>query len=138
MALLCLDDLSPFEPSGREHEDRRAQLQAQHAQRQTLFVFLQRVAAARPEEKKEMLGERLFRLVQQRQPELAGKITGMLLELDVTVLIRLLESDQALEESIKEALYELNCDSDESDEESDEEEVDADTEVESVVHIEDI
>ena len=38
------------------------------------------LAAADPEQQKQMLGERLFPLVSRQQPELAGKITGMLLE----------------------------------------------------------
>ena len=38
------------------------------------------LAAADPDQQKQMLGERLFPLVSRQQPELAGKITGMLLE----------------------------------------------------------
>ncbi|CAF4873021.1 unnamed protein product, partial [Rotaria socialis] len=38
------------------------------------------LANATPQEQKQMLGERLFPLIQIMQPELAGKITGMLLE----------------------------------------------------------
>ena len=34
------------------------------------------LAAADPEQQKQMLGERLFPLVSRLQPELAGKITG--------------------------------------------------------------
>lgn len=34
------------------------------------------LAAAAPEQQKQMLGERLFPQVQRLQPELAGKITG--------------------------------------------------------------
>ena len=49
-----------------------------------------------PEQQKQMLGERLFPLVQQLQPELAGKITGMLLEMDNSELLLLLESSEAL------------------------------------------
>ena len=36
------------------------------------------LAAADPEQQKQMLGERLFPLVSRLQPELAGKITGQL------------------------------------------------------------
>jgi len=54
------------------------------------------LAAAPPEQQKQMLGERLFPLVQQLQPELAGKITGMLLEMDNSELLLLLESSEAL------------------------------------------
>merc|ERR1719410_2696294 len=34
------------------------------------------VAAAPPQEQKQMLGERLFPLIQRMYPDLAGKITG--------------------------------------------------------------
>ena len=40
------------------------------------------LAAAPPEQQKQLLGERLFPLVANVQPDLAGKITGMLLEMD--------------------------------------------------------
>merc|ERR1712150_468322 len=36
------------------------------------------LAAAPPQEQKQMLGERLFPLIQGMYPDLAGKITGML------------------------------------------------------------
>ena len=47
-----------------------------------------------------MLGERLFPLIQQMQPELAGKITGMLLEIDNTELLHMLESRESLKAKV--------------------------------------
>ena len=47
-----------------------------------------------------MLGERLFPLIQQMQPELAGKITGTLLELDNTELLHMLESRESLKAKV--------------------------------------
>jgi len=53
-------------------------------------------ADATPVQQKQMLGEAIFPLVLKMQPQLAGKITGMLLELDNTELIRMLESPELL------------------------------------------
>merc|ERR1719502_2223095 len=50
------------------------------------------LAAAPPEQQKQLLGERLFPLIQNIEPQLAGKITGMLLEMDNGELLNLLES----------------------------------------------
>ena len=47
-----------------------------------------------------MLGERLFPLIQRMQPELAGKITGMLLEIDNTELLHMLESHDSLKAKV--------------------------------------
>ena len=50
------------------------------------------------------MGELLFPLVRMVEPQLAGKITGMLLELDNRELLLLLESPEALHAQIEEAL----------------------------------
>ena len=62
------------------------------------------LAAAPPEEQKRLLGERLFPLIQTVQPHLAGKITGMLLEMDNGELLHLLESPESLDAKIREAV----------------------------------
>jgi polyadenylate-binding protein len=71
-------------------------------------LTIKQLAAAPEEQKKQMIGERLFPLIKQRQPNLAGKITGMLLEMDNGELIHLLESREALNEKISEALHVLD------------------------------
>jgi len=58
------------------------------------------LANATPQEQKQMLGERLFPLIQNMQPELAGKITGMLLEIDNTELLHMLESRESLKAKV--------------------------------------
>lgn len=67
-------------------------------------LTIKALAAAPEEMRKQMIGERLFPLIKMQEPNLAGKITGMLLEMDNGELIHLLESHQALHEKIQEAL----------------------------------
>merc|ERR1712130_735067 len=59
---------------------------------------------AKPAEKKRLIGERLFPKIQVVEPRLAGKITGMLLEMDNTELLVLLSEQRALMNKINEAL----------------------------------
>jgi len=66
------------------------------------------LAAAPPQEQKQMLGERLFPLIQRMYPDLAGKITGMLLEIDNNELLSMLEDSDLLNEKIKEAVNVLS------------------------------
>ncbi|GMY25062.1 polyadenylate-binding protein 7 [Fagus crenata] len=66
------------------------------------------LAAASPELQKQILGERLYPLVQKQKPDLAAKITGMLLEMDNSELLLLLESPESLATKVKEAVQVLN------------------------------
>ena len=51
-----------------------------------------------------MLGENLYPLVEQLEPEMAAKVTGMLLEMDQTEVLHLLESPDALKAKVAEAM----------------------------------
>ncbi len=57
-----------------------------------------------PEERLNMIGERLYPLVASEYPEEAAKITGMLLEMEISDLLHLLESPPALKEKTREAM----------------------------------
>jgi len=66
------------------------------------------LATASPMEQKQMLGEVIYMNIVQTQPELAGKITGMLLEMDNAELIHLLDSPDAMTAKVNEALAVLH------------------------------
>eukprot|EP00974_Lingulodinium_polyedra_P057913 5576879-Lingulodinium_polyedra.AAC.1 len=53
---------------------------------------------------KQMIGEKLFPAVAKYQPVFAGRITGMMLEIDNSELLNWFESAQLLENKIGEAL----------------------------------
>ncbi|XP_010519297.1 PREDICTED: polyadenylate-binding protein 8-like [Tarenaya hassleriana] len=62
------------------------------------------LANASPEQQRTMLGENLYPLVEQLEPDSAAKVTGMLLEMDQTEVLHLLESPEALKAKVAEAM----------------------------------
>ncbi|CDY67364.1 BnaA03g57630D [Brassica napus] len=62
------------------------------------------LANASPEHQRAMLGENLYPLVEQLEAESAAKVTGMLLEMDQTEVLHLLESPEALKAKVAEAM----------------------------------
>ncbi|GMN39302.1 hypothetical protein TIFTF001_008519 [Ficus carica] len=62
------------------------------------------LASASPEDQKNLLGDRLYPLVQKHEPDLSSKITGMLLEMDNFELLLLLESPDSLAAKVEEAV----------------------------------
>ena len=68
----------------------------------------QALANASPMEQKQMLGEMIYLQIHQSEPELAGKITGMLLEMDNSELLHLLDTPDAMHAKVSEAIAVLN------------------------------
>ncbi|KZT56426.1 polyadenylate binding protein [Calocera cornea HHB12733] len=66
------------------------------------------LANAPAAEQKQMLGEILYMKIFGLEPELAGKITGMLLEMENTELIHLIETPDALQNKVAEAMTVLD------------------------------
>lgn len=56
------------------------------------------------QQQKQILGEVIFPKIQALQPELAGKITGMLLEMENQELVHLVDDEAALKAKVEEAL----------------------------------
>ncbi|XP_052459733.1 embryonic polyadenylate-binding protein isoform X2 [Carassius gibelio] len=67
------------------------------------------LAAAPLKEQKQLLGERLYPLIQALYPTLAGKITGMLLEIDNSELLHMLETPESLHSKVEEAVAVLQA-----------------------------
>merc|ERR1719428_703948 len=61
------------------------------------------LAAAPPGMQKQMLGERIYGVVLKLAPDMAGKITGMMLEMDNAELLLLLENPEQLHSKVSEA-----------------------------------
>jgi len=115
-----------YNPNVRNQQQAQPQMQQQNVQGPSAVtnpanqpLTIKTLAAAPEEQKKQMIGERLFPLIKEMHAELAGKITGMLLEMDNGELIHLLESREALNLKVEEALHVLEMH--EEDEEEDEE-----------------
>ena len=69
----------------------------------------QALSEASPQEQKQMLGERLYPLICETHPELAGKITGMLLEIDNAELLHMLDEADLLKRKVDEAVNVLRA-----------------------------
>nr|KJB63885.1 hypothetical protein B456_010G021800 [Gossypium raimondii] len=62
------------------------------------------LANSTPEQQRTMLGESLYPLVEHLECDAAAKVTGMLLEMDQTEVLHLIESPEALKAKVAEAL----------------------------------
>lgn len=70
-------------------------------------LTIEMLTNATPHQQKQMLGERLYPLITTMQPRMGGKITGMLLDMENTEILHLLESPEALSERVDEAVLVL-------------------------------
>lgn len=69
------------------------------------------LAGADPQAQKNMLGERLYPLIERMYPNEAGKITGMLLEIDNSEILHMLEHPESLASKTEEAVAVLRSQS---------------------------
>eukprot|EP00898_Chlorokybus_atmophyticus_P008272 jgi/Chlat1/8446/Chrsp80S00648 len=76
---------------------------------QPVIVQAPVLANATPEQQRMMLGEALYPLVEALQPSHAGKVTGMLLEMDQSEVLHLIESPEALRAKVAEAMSVLQA-----------------------------
>ncbi|KAG8660713.1 polyadenylate-binding protein 3 isoform X2 [Manihot esculenta] len=73
----------------------------------TISTLASALASASPETRNEMLGDHLYPLVKRLQPDHVAKVTGMLLEMDQTEVLHLIESPDALKKKVAEAMQVL-------------------------------
>ena len=86
-------------PGGNQRNDGgRPQLQQ---------LDLASLATLEPQQQKQVLGESLFPLVLKLAPENVGKLTGMLLEMDQSEVLHLLEDPEALKARVSEGVAAL-------------------------------
>jgi len=67
------------------------------------------LAGVPEDRRKNMIGERIYPLIHKLQPQLAGKITGMLLEFEDEELLGLLKNPAKLKTRVNEAIEVLNA-----------------------------
>ncbi|KAJ8764413.1 hypothetical protein K2173_006153 [Erythroxylum novogranatense] len=88
----------PYDMSGLPFRD------AAYSQPVQTGALATALANATPEQQRTLLGENLYPLVDQLEHENAAKVTGMLLEMDQTEVLHLLESPEALKAKVAEAM----------------------------------
>ena len=76
-------------------------LSADYHPQQNLLASL---TQSTPQQQKQIIGEHLYREIYAMHPDLAGKITGMLLEMDNSELLHMLEVPESLKRKVEEAI----------------------------------
>ncbi|XP_042470708.1 polyadenylate-binding protein 2-like isoform X1 [Zingiber officinale] len=90
--------LSPYDMGGLGYRD------IGMSQSIPIGTLASALANATFEQQRMMLGENLYPLVEQYERDHAAKVTGMLLEMDQTEVLHLLESPEALKAKVAEAM----------------------------------
>jgi polyadenylate-binding protein len=89
-------------------QDLKTEKKKQVVQQETSDAFnASQLANMSPRSQKQTLGDYLYPMVHAVQPDLASKITGMLLEMENADILHLLESQEALNAKINEAVQVL-------------------------------
>ncbi|KAJ9670668.1 hypothetical protein PVL29_026920 [Vitis rotundifolia] len=89
---------APYDMAGMPFRDAAA------SQPMPIGALATALANAPPDQQRTLLGENLYPLVDQLEHEMAAKVTGMLLEMDQTEVLHLLESPEALKAKVAEAM----------------------------------
>lgn len=74
-----------------------------------MAILASQLSAAAPDQQRMILGEALYPLVEAKEAANAAKITGMLLEMDQSEVLHLIESPDALAAKVAEALAVLKA-----------------------------
>ncbi|OAY63029.1 polyadenylate-binding protein 3 isoform X2 [Ananas comosus] len=90
----------PLDPSGMHV----AQMDAIRPSPIPITALASALASASSEQQRIILGEQLYPLVERIEREQAGKVTGMLLEMDQTEVLHLIESPDDLQSKVAEAM----------------------------------
>jgi len=91
-------------PPQQQQQQQQPQAPAQQPQAEPELTAAV-LAAAEPSQQKQMLGERIYPLVnEQIGTEQAGKVTGMLLEIENFELLKLIDEPALLKEKVSEAM----------------------------------
>jgi len=86
-----------------------APMQAQAPPPQGGGINTAALAQAPPAVQKQMIGEKLYPMIAKINPELAGRVTGMMLEMEVSELLMLLESEPQMRSKVNEAMQVLSA-----------------------------
>ena len=82
-------------------------LGAQETQANGTASLAGQLAQASPDQQRIIIGEALYPLVESVEPTAAAKVTGMLLEMDQSEVLHLIEDQAALTAKVGEAMHVL-------------------------------